>query len=98
MKWPPLSNANCTAFPPSLRLGFHGGRVKEYRVYSIDECGRIVGERTIEALSDDDALFDVRSMQRPLTTELWLGDRRIGRVPPRAVVAREWPLPEPRER
>ena len=28
--------------------------------------------------------FDVRSMQRPLMTELWLGDRRIGRVPPRA--------------
>jgi hypothetical protein len=69
--------------------------VREYRVYSIDECGRITGERTIEAQSDDDALFDVRSMQRPLMTELWLGDRRIGRVPPRATVAQEWPLPSP---
>ena len=67
----------------------------EYRVYSIDECGRITGERTIEASSDDDALFDVRSMQRPLMTELWRGDRRIGRVPPRPVVAQEWPLPSP---
>jgi len=67
--------------------------VREYRVYSIDECGRIVGERTIEAANDDEALFDVRSMQRPLMTELWRGDRRIGRTAPRPVVAQEWPLP-----
>ena len=67
--------------------------MREYRVYSIDECGRIVGERTIEAANDDEALFDVRSMQRPLMTELWRGDRRIGRIPPREILAQEWPLP-----
>ena len=63
--------------------------MREYQVYSIDECGRIVGERTIEAANDDEALFDVRSMQRPLMTELWRGDRRIGRIPPREILAQE---------
>jgi len=67
--------------------------VREYRVYSIDDCGRICGERTITAASDQDALFDARSMQRPLITEVWYGDRRIGRIPPRIEVAQEWPLP-----
>lgn len=55
--------------------------MKEYRVYSIDEGGRITGERTIEAADDDEALFAVRSMQRALNTELWYRDRRVARVP-----------------
>jgi len=53
-----------------------------YNVYSIDEHGSISGERVIEAVSDDEAIFDVRSMQRPLETQIWKGDRRIATIPP----------------
>ena len=52
----------------------------QYRVYSIDPQGRISGDRVIEAASDDEAIFAVRSMQRELNTEVWHGDRRVGRI------------------
>jgi hypothetical protein len=52
-----------------------------YRVYSIDRNGRIHGDRAVTAADDDDAIFAVRSMQRPDNTEIWLHDRRIARVP-----------------
>jgi hypothetical protein len=55
--------------------------VKEYQVYSIDPNGRICGDRMIEAASDEEAIFAVRSMQRQLNTEIWHKDRRICRVP-----------------
>ncbi|HEX8839486.1 MAG TPA: hypothetical protein VF750_03335 [Sphingomicrobium sp.] len=55
--------------------------MKEYQIYSIDERGTIVGNRVIEAEGDDEAVFAVRSMQRPHNTEVWCRDRRIGRVP-----------------
>jgi hypothetical protein len=42
---------------------------------------RITGNRDIEAENDDEALFAVRAMQRPLVTEVWSGDRRICRIP-----------------
>ena len=52
-----------------------------YNVYSIDEQGSISGERTIDAVSDDEAIFVVRSMRRPLETQIWVRDRRIATVP-----------------
>ena len=55
--------------------------MREYQIYSIDERGSIVGNRMIEAESDDEAVFAVRSMQRPNRTEIWFRDRRIARVP-----------------
>jgi hypothetical protein len=91
-----LTNAKCTAHLPSLTLaGVRGRRVKEYWVYSIDEGGRITGERIIAATDDDEALFAVRSMQRPLVTELWYRDRRVGRVAAHVPAPQEWPLPSP---
>ena len=69
--------------------------MKEYRVYSIDGSGRITGDRTLEALNDDEAVFAVRSMQRPLITEIWFRDRRVGRVAAHVPVSQEWPLPSP---
>jgi hypothetical protein len=57
--------------------------VKKYRVYSITEDGSVTGNREIEAASDDEAIFAVRAMQRPLYTEVWYGDRRVARVPAR---------------
>ena len=55
--------------------------VKQYQIYSIDERGTIVGNRVIEAEGDEEAVFAVRSMQRPHNTEVWYRDRRVGRVP-----------------
>ena len=52
-----------------------------YNVYSVDEHGSISGQRSIDAINDDEAIFDVRSMQRPLETQIWIGDRRIATVP-----------------
>jgi hypothetical protein len=57
--------------------------MKNYQVYSIDEGGVVTGNRVIEAASDDEAIFAVRSMQRPHYTEVWYGDRRVARVPAR---------------
>jgi len=57
-------------------------RVARYNVYSIDDHGAISGERTIDAVSDDEAIFAVRSMQRPLETQIWVGDRRIATILP----------------
>jgi hypothetical protein len=53
-----------------------------YSVYSVDEHGSISGQRTIDAINDDDAIFAVRAMQRPLETQIWKGDRRIATIPP----------------
>lgn len=55
--------------------------MRKYRIYSVEDGGRISGEREIEAENDDDAVFAVRSMQRPLMTEVWDRDLRIARIP-----------------
>jgi hypothetical protein len=55
--------------------------MREYQIYSIDERGMIVGNRLIEAEGDEEAVFAVRSMQRPQQTEVWYRDRRVARVP-----------------
>jgi hypothetical protein len=52
----------------------------QYQIYSIDLEGRISGNRTIHAVDDDEAILAVRSMQRALNTEIWRGDRRVGRI------------------
>jgi len=52
-----------------------------YQVYSLDPNGRICGDRMIEAKSDTEIVWTVRSMQRALDTEIWDRDRRIAKVP-----------------
>jgi hypothetical protein len=54
--------------------------MRSYRVYSVGPDGEISGERSIMAPTDEDAIFDVRAMQRPLDTEIWDHDRRIAKV------------------
>ena len=55
--------------------------MKTYQVYSLTGSGSITGEREIDAASDDEAVFQVRAMQRRLVTEIWQRDRRIARIP-----------------
>ena len=52
-----------------------------YSVYSVDPDGSISGQRRIDASSDEEAVYAVRSMQRPLETEIWRRDLRIATVP-----------------
>ena len=54
--------------------------MKHYQVYSVDESGAISGDRTIRAGSDEEIIFQVRAMQRPLETQIWDGDRRVARI------------------
>lgn len=56
--------------------------MRGYTVYSIDENGSISGHCEVDAESDQEAIFVVRSMQRQLETQVWYGDRRIARIPP----------------
>ena len=55
--------------------------MKFYQVYSVDAQGSITGDRTIQAKTDDDAIFEVRAMQRALETQIWDKDRRVARIP-----------------
>ena len=57
-----------------------GAAPVQYQIYSIDPEGRISGNRTIHAAGDNEAILAVRSMQRALNTEIWRGDRRVGRI------------------
>ena len=50
--------------------------MRRYQIYSIDEHGGISGDRTIEAGDDNEAVFTVRSMQRPLETQVWFVELR----------------------
>jgi hypothetical protein len=70
--------------PPALplTLSWLERNVKKYQVYSITEDGSVIGNREIEAASDDEALFAVRAMQRPHHTEIWHRDRRVAKVAP----------------
>jgi hypothetical protein len=53
----------------------------KYRVYSVNPNGQIHGDRFVSAADDEDAIFAVKSMQRPDNTEIWLQDRRIAKIP-----------------
>jgi len=55
--------------------------MKFYQVYSVDDGGSITGDRTIQAKDDDQAIFEVRAMQRALETQIWDKDRRVARIP-----------------
>jgi hypothetical protein len=70
--------------PPALplTLSWLERNVKKYQVYSITEDGAVIGNREIEATSDDEAVYAVRAMQRPHHTEIWHRDRRVAKVAP----------------
>ena len=53
----------------------------QYRIYSVNEDGAVFGDRFIEAVNDEEAIFAVRSMQRPAPCEIWQRDRRIATIP-----------------
>jgi hypothetical protein len=52
-----------------------------YRAYLINQDDRVASYRAIEADSDDEALRAARQFADGGDVEVWLLDRRIGRVP-----------------
>jgi hypothetical protein len=65
--------------------------MKSYQIYSVDRNGAIFGDRTIEAETDDEAIFAVRSMQRSLDTQVWRGDCRVASVPGKPAITNSGP-------
>ena len=51
-----------------------------YVLYSFNDAGKISRSDPIEADNDEEALIAARALKRPNDCELWLRDRRIGRV------------------
>ena len=54
--------------------------MRKYQIYTVGPDGSVSAQRTIDAQDDAEAIFAARSMQRPLVTEVWYGDRRIARI------------------
>ena len=54
----------------------------DYRMYCLDDSGKIREADWIEAKSDDEALVLVRARKLPFACEIWAGNRLVGRTVP----------------
>ena len=54
----------------------------KYRHYRLDGAGNISGADWLEAGDDEDAVRQVRDRKLPVPSEVWSGDRLVGRVDP----------------
>jgi hypothetical protein len=52
-----------------------------YVLYCLDGLGKITRSDPLEAEDDADALEKARALGHPHQCEIWLRDRRVGRVP-----------------
>jgi hypothetical protein len=60
-----------------------GKQTLEYKVYYLDDTGRIArGPEGIDAKSDDEALALIQARKLSVGCEVWDQDRLVGRVPP----------------
>jgi ATP phosphoribosyltransferase len=57
-----------------------GARMPQYRVYTLDDAGKFVGAREIEAVDDDEAMELVRLYPDDVGFEVWSGSRMVGLV------------------
>jgi hypothetical protein len=53
----------------------------DYRLYCLDELGKIAQAEWIEAGSDDEAIVIARAKQLAVDCEIWEGNRLIANVP-----------------
>jgi hypothetical protein len=58
------------------------GAMTDYRMYCLDDGGKITEADWIEAKSDDEALVLVRARKLPFACEVWAGNRLVGRTTP----------------
>ena len=52
----------------------------KYRHYRLDGAGNISGAEWLDAADDDDAVSQVRERKLPVPSEVWSGNRLVGRV------------------
>ena len=52
----------------------------KYRHYRLDGAGNISGAQWLDAADDDDAVGQVRELKLPVPSEVWSGNRLVGRV------------------
>lgn len=56
--------------------------MRDYRVYCLDGRGKIAAAgEWIEAKNDDEAVAIVRAKKLALNSEIWTGNRLVGKVP-----------------
>jgi hypothetical protein len=53
----------------------------DYRLYCLDDLGKIAEGEWIEAKSDDEAIVMARAKRLSVDCELWEGNRLIAQVP-----------------
>jgi hypothetical protein len=57
------------------------GGEPEYRLYCLNEEGKIARADWIDAQDDDEAIAIARSMEKSVECEIWKGDRLVARIP-----------------
>ena len=60
------------------------GVMSSYRFYSHDHLGRLVDRRERQCRDDADALTVARSLNHAHDIAIWLGPRRVARIPKRS--------------
>jgi hypothetical protein len=68
------------------RIQSCGGEVIDYRLYFLNDQGRIVRAEPFACADDSEALKRASSLSRGEPAELWRSDRIIGRLGPVAAV------------
>jgi hypothetical protein len=51
-----------------------------YRVYTLDDAGKFIAAREVEAASDHEAMEMVRLYPDDIGFEVWTGARKVGQV------------------
>lgn len=54
-----------------------GAKVRQYRLYCLNEHGRFSKSHEIEANSDDEAIHAARAMKLPVKCEVWERARKV---------------------
>jgi hypothetical protein len=64
----------------AMHHGLGSGRVRDYRVYYLDEGGRVVRRETLRCESDDKALALLEAPRKEPVVELWDLGRLVKRL------------------
>jgi hypothetical protein len=67
------------SIPPALSRGRESG-MPTYRAYLINEDNRVASYKPVEADTDAEALTAARQFVEGCDVEVWLLDRKIGRL------------------
>jgi hypothetical protein len=54
--------------------------MRQYRIYTLDDAGKFIGAREIDAAGDADAIDAVKLLPDDVGFEIWRGPRMVGHV------------------